>query len=77
MKSLEPATFAIFRKGVLAFLFLRMKYQTGVSVMMSRFKNAKSFVLGKVRSVSQSVAGMTAVLAVIGTLVYGVVGFRS
>ncbi len=43
--------------------------------MISRFKNAKSFVLAKVHSVSQSAAGIAAVLAVIGTLVYGVVGF--
>ena len=43
--------------------------------MMSLFENAKSVVSGKVRSVRQSVAGMTAVLAVVGTLVYGVVGF--
>ena len=41
--------------------------------MISRFKNARSFVLGKVRSVSQSVAGMMAVLDVLGTLVYGVI----
>ena len=53
---------------------LQCSSHMGVSVMMSRFKNARSFVLGKVCSVSQSVAGMMAVLAVIGTLVYGVVG---